>query len=95
MVQRLSAFTHREGTKKRTSQGTRKGVKKASMNKSKHSGQVKPENKCNRFSMRINNNNKNSKDYGQVQLEGKCDIFSVRNNQQKQRFRPSPAGGQM
>ena len=35
MVQRLSAFTHREGTKKRTSQGTRKGVKKASMNKSR------------------------------------------------------------
>ena len=35
MVQRLTAFIHREGTKKRTSQGTRKGVKKASMNKSK------------------------------------------------------------
>ncbi len=35
MVQRLSAFIHREGTKKRTSQGTRKGVKKASMNKSR------------------------------------------------------------
>ena len=35
MVQRLTAFIHREGTKKRTSQGTRKGVKKASMNKSR------------------------------------------------------------
>ena len=35
MVQRLSAFVHREGTKKRTSQGRRKGVKKASMNKSR------------------------------------------------------------
>ena len=35
MVQRLSAFVHREGTKKRTSQGTRKGVKKASKNKCK------------------------------------------------------------
>ena len=35
MVQRLSAFVHREGTKKRTSQGARKGVKKASMNKAK------------------------------------------------------------
>ena len=35
MVQRLSAFVHREGAKKRTSQGNRKGVKKASMNKSK------------------------------------------------------------
>jgi hypothetical protein len=28
-------FVHREGGKKRTSQGRRKGVKKASMNKSK------------------------------------------------------------
>ena len=35
MVQRLTAFVHREGAQKRTSQGTRKGVKKASMNKSK------------------------------------------------------------
>ena len=35
MVQRLSAFVHREGTRKRTSQGRRKGVKKASMNKSR------------------------------------------------------------
>ena len=35
MVQRLTAFIHKEGTKKRTSQGRRKGVKKASMNKSK------------------------------------------------------------
>ena len=34
-MQRLSAFVHREGRKKRTSQGTRKGVKKASMNKSR------------------------------------------------------------
>ena len=34
-MQRLSAFVHREGKKKRTSQGTRKGVKKASMNKSR------------------------------------------------------------
>ena len=35
MAQRLSAFVHREGKKKRSSQGIRKGVKKASMNKSK------------------------------------------------------------
>jgi len=35
MVQRLSAFVHREGTRKRTSQGRRKNVKKASMNKSR------------------------------------------------------------
>ena len=28
-------FIHRAGTKKRTSQGNRKGVKKASMNKSR------------------------------------------------------------
>ena len=31
----LTAFVHREGTKKLTSQGRRKGVKKSSMNKSK------------------------------------------------------------
>jgi len=35
MVQRLTAFIHREGTKKHTSQGRRKGVKKASMNKAR------------------------------------------------------------
>ena len=35
MVQRLTAFVHKEGTKKRTSQGNRKGVKKASMNKAR------------------------------------------------------------
>ena len=35
MVQRLSAFVHREGKKKRTSKGARKGFKKASMNKIK------------------------------------------------------------
>jgi len=35
MVQRLTAFVHREGTRKRTSQGNRKNAKKASMNKSR------------------------------------------------------------
>jgi len=32
---RLTPFVHREGKKKRTSQGNRKNVKRASMNKSK------------------------------------------------------------
>jgi hypothetical protein len=32
---RLTAFVHREGTKKRTSQGNRKNVKRASMNKAR------------------------------------------------------------
>ena len=31
----IAVFIHRTGTRKRTSQGRRKGVKKASMNKSR------------------------------------------------------------